>query len=50
MNLFFHINVTEYRRVDQQRTIQRNWEQDEEKKPQKHYVLNPTICKQTHIT
>ena len=50
------INVREYRRGNQKRTIQRNWQQKEHKTKQNkqknttQYVLDNNICKQTYIT
>ena len=50
------INVREYRRGNQKRKIQRNWQhrgtQDEEKqaKTTAQYVLDTTVHKQTQIT
>ena len=51
------MNVIEYRMGNQKRTIQRKWQllkgaQDEEKQSKNttQYVLDITICKQTHIT
>ena len=40
------INVREYRRGNQKRTIQRNWQQDEEKQNKKHN----TVCVGHHFT
>ena len=46
------INVREYRRGNQKRTIQRNWQQDEEKKKKNTtpYVLDIAMRKQTQVT
>jgi hypothetical protein len=45
------MNVRKYRRGNQKWTIQRNWQQDEEKqnKNTAQYVLDTTMRKQTQI-
>jgi hypothetical protein len=48
---YVKINVREYRRGNQKKTIQINWQQDEQKqnKNTTQYVLDTTIRKQTQI-
>ena len=46
------INVREYRMGNEKLTIQRNWQQDEEKQNQNttQYMLDTTMRKQTELT